>query len=113
MPMVHEEPTTLIEDKTPARTWVADVIVMPKEGVNDPQGEAIRNGLGMLGYDRVERVWSGRFLQVTLRAADAETARAEVAAMCEQLLANLVIEAYQISLNEIVTADETAAMEER
>ncbi len=100
-------------DSDGGRVWVADVIVMPKPGVNDPQGEAIRGGLGMLGYVGVERVRSGRFIQLTLRAGDAESAQAAVAAMCEQLLANPVIETFQASVTEVIAGDETeASMEE-
>jgi|SRR5579884_4321040 len=85
-----------------ARVWVADVIVTPKPGVNDPEGEAIRGGLEALGYAGLRGVRAGRFFQLTVKAPDAETATTEVASMCERLLANPVIETYQVSVTEIV-----------
>ncbi len=99
------------EMPSPTRTWVADVLVVPKEGVNDPEGEAIRAGLQMLGNEGIDRVRAGRYLQLHLSAADAEVAGAAVAAMCEQLLANPVIETYQISVTEVV--EECAATMEQ
>ena len=84
----------------PLRSWLAEVVVEPKPGVNDPQGEAIFGGLRSLGYGGVNGVRSGRFFRVRLRAADADSARATAAAMCDQLLANPVIEAYSIAILE-------------
>src|SRR5918999_2436873 len=82
------------------RHWVAEVVVEPKPGVNDPQGEAIFGGLRSLGYAGVEGVRSGRFFRIRLTAADPESARAAAAAMCEQLLANPVIETYAVTIVE-------------
>lgn len=96
---------------TSARTWLADVLVVPKEGVNDPEGEAIRSGLAMLGYEGIDRVRSGRYFQLHLEAGDAEAATAAVAAMCEQLLANPVIETYQISVTEVVEPETVVTAE--
>ena len=90
--------------QTEGGRWLAEVVVLPKEGVNDPQGEAIRGGLAMLGYDAVRRVRSGRFIRLTLEAADAEAARRSVSAMCDRLLANPVIETYQVSVAETSSA---------
>jgi phosphoribosylformylglycinamidine synthase len=87
------------------RSWLAEVIVEPKAGVNDPQGEAIFGGLRSLGYVGVTAVRSGRFFRIRLQAADAESARAAAAAMCDQLLANPVIETYAVSLVEDLDAE--------
>lgn len=81
--------------------WNADIVVLPKPGVNDPPGEAIRGALETLGYSAVEQVRSGRFIQVTLLAADAATAEVIVAGMCEQLLANPVIETYHVTVTPL------------
>jgi len=78
--------------------WVAEVIVVPKPGVNDPQGEAIRGGLGSLGYSGVQRVRSGRFFRVELTAINEAAAHTDATAMCERLLSNPVIETYSFSL---------------
>ena len=74
------------------------VIVMLKAGVLDPQGEAIRHALGGLGHQDVTGVRQGKLIELDLAATDAEAARAEVARMCEGLLANTVIEKYSIEI---------------
>ena len=73
----------------------AKVHVMLKNGVLDPQGEAVRHALGTLGFEGVEGVRQGKIIELDL--ADG-TSEAQVAEMCEKLLANTVIESYQIEL---------------
>ena len=82
------------------RNWIAEVVVEPKPGVNDPQGEAILGGLHSLGYEGVGGVRSGRFFRLRLAAPDAQGAEAALAAMCDQLLANPVIETYAVTIVE-------------
>lgn len=77
-------------------TWVAEVVVQLKPVVNDPQGLVVRDGLRRLGFGGVESVRVGKHIEVEVSAKDAEAARASVAAMCEQLLRNPVIEDYHI-----------------
>ena len=74
----------------------ATVHVMLKDGVLDPQGEAIRHALGALGFGGVEGVRQGKVIELDL--ADG-TSEARVAEMCERLLANTVIESYRIDLS--------------
>ncbi|MGP9804391.1 phosphoribosylformylglycinamidine synthase subunit PurS [Paracoccus sp. NSM] len=76
----------------------ARVTIMLKDGVLDPQGEAIRHALGGLGHKDVTGVRQGKLIELDLAATDAEAARAEVARMCEGLLANTVIEKYSIEI---------------
>ncbi|RJL04974.1 phosphoribosylformylglycinamidine synthase subunit PurS [Paracoccus siganidrum] len=76
----------------------ARVTIMLKDGVLDPQGEAIRHALGGLGHKGVSGVRQGKLIELDLDASDAEAARAEVAKMCEGLLANTVIEKYSIEI---------------
>lgn len=76
----------------------ARVTVMLKDGVLDPQGEAVRHALHGLGHAGVQAVRQGKVIELDLAASDAEAARAEVAQMCEQLLANTVIESYRIDI---------------
>ncbi|MDM7458608.1 MAG: phosphoribosylformylglycinamidine synthase subunit PurS [Paracoccus sp. (in: a-proteobacteria)] len=76
----------------------ARVTIMLKDGVLDPQGEAIRNALGGLGHKDVTGVRQGKLIELDLDATDPEVARAEVARMCEGLLANTVIEKYSIEI---------------
>ena len=75
----------------------ATVSVLPKPGILDPQGEAVRGSLRHLGFD-VTATRIGRLVEIELRAADVEAARAEVERMCEQLLANPLIETFEIEI---------------
>ncbi|MCL4065645.1 phosphoribosylformylglycinamidine synthase subunit PurS [Pseudomonas sp. GX19020] len=76
----------------------ARVTVMLKNGVLDPQGEAIRHALGALGFAGVEGVRQGKVIELDLAANDRATAEADVKAMCEKLLANTVIEGYKVEI---------------
>lgn len=76
----------------------ARVTVMLKPGVLDPQGEAVRRALGTLGFAGVEAVRQGKVLELDLAATDRTAAEAEVARMCEALLANTVIESYRVEI---------------
>ncbi len=80
--------------------WRADVYVTLKPVVNDPQGLAIRDGLHMLGYDEVDAVRAGKFIQVWVDGNDSAEAEKRVAEMCDKLLANPVIEQYRFTLAE-------------
>ena len=76
----------------------ARVHVMLKNGVLDPQGEAVRHALGSLGFDGVEGVRQGKVIELDLAETDVEKARANVTEMCEKLLANTVIESYSVEI---------------
>lgn len=76
----------------------ARVTVMLKNGVLDPQGEAIRHALGTLGFAGVTGVRQGKVIELDLAAADRAAAEAEVAQMCEKLLANTVIESWKVEI---------------
>ena len=75
----------------------ATVVVRPKQGILDPQGEAVEGALRQLGF-AVGDARVGRVVDLEVDAPDADTARAEVERMCEQLLANPLIESYEIEL---------------
>lgn len=77
----------------------AEVRIMLKDGVLDPQGEAVRHALGALGFGGVEGVRQGKVLVLDLAATDKAAAEKEVAEMCEKLLANTVIERYEVTLS--------------
>ena len=77
----------------------ATVLVRPKKGILDPQGEAVERSLRQLGFP-VGDARVGRLIDLELEAATAEEARAEVERMCEKLLANPLIESYDIELSE-------------
>ncbi|MFN3293908.1 MAG: phosphoribosylformylglycinamidine synthase subunit PurS [Gemmobacter sp.] len=76
----------------------ATVHVMLKDGVLDPQGEAVRHALGTLGFAGVQSVRQGKVIELELAATDRAAAEAEVRAMCERLLANTVIEKYSVTI---------------
>ena len=76
----------------------ARVTVMLKSGVLDPQGEAVRHALGALGFQGVNGVRQGKVIELDLAQTDKALAEAEVKAMCDKLLANMVIESYRVEI---------------
>lgn len=77
---------------------LARVTVRLKNGVLDPQGRAIGHALAGLGFEGVDEVRQGKLIELELADTDAAAAHARVDAMCRSLLANTVIEAYQIEI---------------
>ena len=69
-----------------------------KNGVLDPQGKAIENSLINLGFDKVENVRQGKFIELDIDENDPVEARKQATEMCEELLANTVIESYRVDL---------------
>jgi phosphoribosylformylglycinamidine synthase PurS subunit len=76
----------------------ARIHITLKNGVLDPQGKAIHHSLEGLGFNGVEDVRQGKFIEIELADRDAASAKAKVAEMCEQLLANTVIEDYAVEI---------------
>jgi phosphoribosylformylglycinamidine synthase PurS subunit len=77
----------------------ATVLVRPKQGILDPQGQAVGNSLRQLGFDVTDsRV--GRLVEVELEAPNPQEARRQVERVCEQLLANPLIESYEIEVQD-------------
>lgn len=76
----------------------AKVTIRLKAGVLDPQGKAIEGALASLGFTGVANVRQGKVIELDLAEPDPAVARAEVEAMCERLLANTVIETYDIEI---------------
>lgn len=76
----------------------ARVTIMLKDGVLDPQGEAIRHALGGLGHRGVSGVRQGKLIELDLDGTDPAAVRAEVEKMCQGLLANTVIEKYSVEI---------------
>ena len=77
----------------------ATVLVRPKTGILDPQGEAVESSLRQLGFE-VADARIGRLIDIEVTASNADDARAQVEQMCERLLANPLIESYDIELEE-------------
>jgi len=76
----------------------ARVHITLKSGVLDPQGKAIAHALGSLGFNGVDDVRQGKFIEIRLTEQDRGKAEAAVKQMCEKLLANTVIENYTVEL---------------
>ena len=77
----------------------ATVLVRPKPGILDPQGEAVQSSLRHLGFP-VDSARVGRVVDLELEATEPAAAREEVERMCRQLLANPLIESFEIELTE-------------
>ncbi|MHC8509004.1 MAG: phosphoribosylformylglycinamidine synthase subunit PurS [Rhodospirillales bacterium] len=76
----------------------AEVRVTLKSGVLDPQGKAIEGALGVMGFAGVSAVRQGKVIELDLTETDTARAHVQLTDMCERLLANTVIEDYEISL---------------
>ena len=87
-----------------SQSYLAHVYISLKPTVNDPQGLTIADGLRSLGFDGVEGVRAGKYLEVRLSAASATEAGRQVDAMCDKLLANPIIESYRYDVEELVEA---------
>jgi phosphoribosylformylglycinamidine synthase len=77
----------------------ATVLVRPKAGILDPQGQAVEASLRHLGFP-VEQARVGRLVDIEIAEADPRSAREQLERMCERLLANPLIESYEIELTE-------------
>ena len=78
--------------------FVASVNVMLKPGIADPQGQTIEGALPVLGYTGVRGVRVGKRIELELEAADESEAHKRVVEMCDKLLANPVIESYEVTI---------------
>jgi phosphoribosylformylglycinamidine synthase subunit PurS len=81
--------------------WIAEIRVLLKPSVNDPQGLSIRSALRTLGFAGVDDVRAGKLIQVRLMAGDRQAAEEAVERMGSQLLANPVIETFSFTLDEV------------
>ena len=77
----------------------ARVRVTPKEGVLDPEGRAVQRALGDMGYSDAREIRIGKLIEIELDCDDPAKARDRIAEMCDRLLANPVIESYEIDLD--------------
>ena len=78
----------------------ADVYVTLRRTVNDPEGLTIKGALSELGFEEIDDLRAGKYIEIWLEVADGETAVQRVKAMCDKLLANLVIEDYRVEIEE-------------
>jgi phosphoribosylformylglycinamidine synthase len=84
--------------------FAAHVEVTHLPGIADPAGATVERALPALGYSNVSQVHIGKTIRLVVEAADADAARREVEEMCERLLANPVIEAYEVTISELEPA---------
>lgn len=82
------------------KTFTVEAEIMPKRGVNDPQGEAVLSGLKLLGFNDAGKVRVGKLIRFEVTAESGDAARASAKEMCEKLLANPVIEEFELSVSE-------------
>ena len=90
---------------TDTKRWTVEAEIMPKRGVNDPQGEAVLSGLGLLGFGNASRVRVGKLIRIEVDAENEGQAREMGTRMCDQLLANPVIEEYELSVSPAETSE--------
>jgi phosphoribosylformylglycinamidine synthase len=76
----------------------ATVLVRPKQGILDPQGQAVESALEHLGFS-VAQARVGKVVDLEVDAANVDEARAQVEKMCEQLLANPLVESYEVEIH--------------
>ena len=84
-------------------TYQAKIYVTLRPSVLDPAGTAVQSGLRHLGYENVEQIRIGKYIELQVTASDSEAASAQVDRMCDQLLANPVIENYRFELQVMQT----------
>ena len=84
--------------------YIAEIDVMPKKALLDPQGKAVTSGLKKMGFSSVESVRIGKHIQMEVEAEDYDSASSAVDLACKKLLTNMVIEDYQFVLHEMKTA---------
>ena len=94
-------PTACLATITSVAGFEARVEVTHLPGIADPAGATVERALPALGYTNVSEVHIGKTIRLVVDATDAAHARAQVEEMCERLLANPVIEAYQVTVAEL------------
>jgi phosphoribosylformylglycinamidine synthase len=87
--------------KTVAQNYRAKIYVTLRPSVLDPAGVAVQSGLSHMGYDNIAQVRIGKYIELMISAVDQTTAETQLDRMCDQLLANPVIENYRFELTEL------------
>lgn len=85
----------------------AQIYITLRPSVLDPAGTAVESGLKQLGYESVEGVRIGKYIELTLAATDEADAKTQLEQMCDRLLANPVIENYRFELTPVSTSVST------
>ncbi|MEA5583448.1 phosphoribosylformylglycinamidine synthase subunit PurS [Nodularia harveyana UHCC-0300] len=85
------------------RKYIAKIFVTLRPSVLDPAGVAVQSGLQQMGYNNVEQVRIGKYIQLTITSTEETKARQDLERICDQMLANPVIENYRFDLIEVET----------
>lgn len=88
------------------QTYQARIYVTLRPSVLDPAGTAVQSGLRNLGYHNVEQVRIGKYIELTISTANESTARQQLDRLCDQLLANPVIENYRFDLTKVAAPED-------
>ena len=83
------------------KTFQAEIDVMPKKEILDPQGKAVTGSMKNLGLSEIQNIRIGKHISLEIEAANAEIAHAKVEEACKNLLANLIMESYSFKIVEI------------
>jgi phosphoribosylformylglycinamidine synthase subunit PurS len=81
--------------------YLAEIEIMPKKEILDPQGKAVKLGLENMGFEGVEDIRIGKHVTIEIQAASEEEANGKVESACEKLLANLIMETYSFTVSAI------------
>lgn len=79
----------------------AEIDVMPKKEILDPQGKAVTGSMKNLGLSEIQNVRIGKHITLQIEADSAETAHAKVDEACKNLLANLIMESYTFKIEKV------------
>jgi phosphoribosylformylglycinamidine synthase len=86
---------------TVTKKYLAKIYVTLRPSVLDPAGTAVQSGLAQMGYDNVDGVRIGKYIEMTVTAEETDKAKEQIDAVCDRLLANPVIENYRFDLVEL------------
>ena len=87
------------------QTYQAQIYVTLRPSVLDPSGVAVQSGLKHMGYDNIDRIRIGKYIELTLTAEDEASAKQQLDRICDQMLANPVIENYRFELTELAAVN--------
>jgi phosphoribosylformylglycinamidine synthase PurS subunit len=83
------------------KKFLAEIDVMPKKEILDPQGKAVTGSMKNLGLSEIQNVRIGKHITLEIEADSTDTANAKVELACKNLLANLIMESYSFKLEEV------------
>ena len=86
------------------QSYQAQIYVTLRPSVLDPSGVAVQLGLKHMGYDNIDRIRIGKYIELTLTAEDEASAKQQLDRICDQMLANPVIENYRFELTELAAS---------